>query len=198
MKKDATYKALIDASQLITQEGDFKGSIKDGSLIAKLIGAADKRFDKVSDTETALRSLVAKGEIDKEMNKEAKALARRKDELTIATLDKNLNTSFADNKAIATKNKILGQAGTDYAAKNTKGIDFRGNLIDAADFADVITTVKESVGPDGLPTGTMDESQIIEEWTNNFVSDKNVPDGDYTVGDAIVTIKDKVVQKVMR
>ena len=198
MKKDATYKALIDASQLITQEGDFKGSIKDGSLIAKLIGAADKRFDKVSDTETALRSLVAKGEIDKEMNKEAKALARRKDELTIATLDKNLNTSFADNKAIATKNKILGQAGTDYAAKNTKGIDFRGNLIDAADFADVITTVKEAVGPDGLPTGTMDESQIIEEWTNNFVSDKNVPDGDYTVGDAIVTIKDKVVQKVMR
>jgi hypothetical protein len=198
MKKDATYKALIDASQLITSEGDFKGSIKDGSLIAKLIGATSKRFDKVSDTETALRSLVAKGEIDKEMNKEAKALARRKDELTIATLDKNLNTSFADNKAIATKNKLLGQAGTDYAAKNTKGIDFRGNLIDAADFADVITRVKEAVGPDGKPTGTMDESQIIEEWTNNFVLDKNVPDGDYTVGDAIVTIKDKIVQKVMR
>ena len=51
---------------------------------------------------------------------------------------------------------------------------------------------------ENIKTGTMDESQIIEEWTNDFVSDKNVPDGDYTVGDAIVTIKDKVVQKVMR
>ena len=198
MSKDAAYKSLIDASKIIQEGGNLKKQLKDGSLITKITAAASKRFDKVSDTETALRSLVAKGEIDNEMNKEAKALARRKDELTIATLDKNLNTSFADNKAIATKNKILGQAGTDYAAKNTKGIDFRGNLIDAADFVDVITRVKEAVGPDGQPTGTMDESQIIEEWTNNFVSDKNVPDGDYTVGDAIVTIKDKVVQKVMR
>jgi len=198
MSKDAAYKSLIDASKIIQEGGNLKKQLKDGSLIQKVTAAASKRFDKVSDTETALRSLVAKGEIDNEMNKEAKALARRKDELTIATLDKNLNTSFADNKAIATKNKILGQAGTDYAAKNTKGIDFRGNLIDAADFVDVITRVKEAVGPDGQPTGTMDESQIIEEWTNNFVSDKNVPDGDYTVGDAIVTIKDKVVQKVMR
>jgi len=198
MNKDAAYKSLIDASKIIQEGGNLKESLKDGSLISKVTAAASKRFDKVSDTENALRSLVVKGEIDNELNKEAKALARKKDELTIATLDKNLNTSFADNKAIATKNKILGQAGTDYAAKNTKGIDFRGNLIDAADFVDVITRVKEAVGPDGQPTGTMDESQIIEEWTNNFVSDKNVPDGDYTVGDAIVTIKDKVVQKVMR
>jgi len=198
MNKDAAYKSLIDASKIIQEGGNLKEQLKDGSLITKITAAASKRFDKVSDTENALRSLVVKGEIENELNKEAKALARRKDELTIATLDKNLNTSFADNKAIATKNKILGQAGTDYAAKNTKGIDFRGNLIDAADFADVITRVKEAVGPDGQPTGTMDESQIIEEWTNNFVLDKNVPDGDYTVGDAIVTIKDKIVQKVMR
>jgi hypothetical protein len=193
MSKDAAYKSLIDAGKIIQEGGNLKEQLKSGKLIQNLTQAASKRFDKVGDTEAALRSLVVKGEIDNEMNKEAKALARRKDELTIATLDKNLNTSFADNKAIATKNKILGQAGTDYAAKNTKGIDFRGNLIDAADFADVITTVKENT-----ETGTLDESQIIEEWTNNFVSDKNVPDGDYTVGDAIVTIKDKIVQKVMR
>ena len=193
MSKDAAYKSLIDAGKIIQEGGNLKEQLKSGKLISNITQAASKRFDKVNDTEAALRSLVVKGEIDNEMNKEAKALARRKDELTIATLDKNLNTSFADNKAIATKNKILGQAGTDYAAKNTKGIDFRGNLIDAADFADVITTVKENT-----ETGTLDESQIIEEWTNNFVSDKNVPDGDYTVGDAIVTIKDKIVQKVMR
>ena len=90
MKKDATYKALIDASQLITSEGDFKGSIKDGSLIAKLIGATSKRFDKVSDTETALRSLVAKGEIEKEMNKEKNALENRKTNLQIKAAEKTL------------------------------------------------------------------------------------------------------------
>jgi len=70
MKKDATYKALIDASQLITQEGDFKGSIKDGSLIAKLIGATSQRFDKPRATEEALSSLLVKSKIESDLRAE--------------------------------------------------------------------------------------------------------------------------------
>ena len=75
MNKDAAYKSLIDASKIIQEGGNLKKSLKDGSLISKVTAAASKRFDKVSDTENALRSLVVKGEIDNELNKEAKALA---------------------------------------------------------------------------------------------------------------------------
>jgi len=74
MSKDAAYKSLIDASKIIQEGGNLKEQIKSGSLISNLTQAASKRFDKVSDTETALRSLVAKGEIENELNKETKAL----------------------------------------------------------------------------------------------------------------------------
>ena len=64
MKKDAVYKSLVDVSKQIQEGGTLKEQLKSGSLISNLTSAASKRFDKVSDTETALRSLVAKGEID--------------------------------------------------------------------------------------------------------------------------------------
>ena len=74
MSKNAAYKSLIDASKIIQEGGNLKKQLKDGSLIQKVTAAASKRFDKVNDTENALRSLVAKGEIDKEMNKDKNAL----------------------------------------------------------------------------------------------------------------------------
>ena len=90
MSKDAAYKSLIDASQIIADNGNLKEGIKDGSLIARLTGAASKRFDKVSDTETALRSLVAKGEIENELNKEDKELKRRTTRAQLALAEKGL------------------------------------------------------------------------------------------------------------
>jgi len=78
MNKDAAYKSLIDASKIIQEGGNLKEQLKDGSLITKITAAASKRFDKVGDTEAALRSLVAKGEIENEMNKETKAIVTGK------------------------------------------------------------------------------------------------------------------------
>ena len=75
MSKDAAYKSLIDASKIIQEGGNLKKQLKSGSLIQKITEAASKNFNKVSDTENALRSLVAKGEITKDMNKEDKALS---------------------------------------------------------------------------------------------------------------------------
>jgi len=193
MNKDAAYKSLIDASKIIREGGNLKEQIKDGSLISKVTEAASKRFDKVSDTDTALRSLIAKGEIQKDMSKEENALAKLLTTRRIEALDNAADISFSDNKLVAAKNKLLGQAGVDFAARSTKGIDFKGNLIEIADFQDVIKVVKED--PE---QGNLNETEIIESWTNNFIKDKNVSDGDYTVGDAIVTIKDKTVQKIQR
>jgi len=44
MNKDAAYNSLIAASQAISGEGDFKGSLKDGSLINKIIQSTSKAY----------------------------------------------------------------------------------------------------------------------------------------------------------
>ena len=43
--------------------------------------------------------------------------------------------------------------------------------------------------------GDLDDISIIANWTQAEInkSQKNIPDGTYTVGDRIVTIKDKIV-----
>ena len=64
MNKDAAYNSLIAASQAISGEGDFKGSLKDGSLINKIIGSTSKAFDKPKATKDAIDTLILKGEIE--------------------------------------------------------------------------------------------------------------------------------------
>ena len=68
MNKDAAYDSLIAASQAVLGEGDLKGSLKDGSLINKIIGSTSKAFDKPSKTKDAINTLIAKAEIEKDIN----------------------------------------------------------------------------------------------------------------------------------
>jgi len=68
MSKDAAYNSLIAASQAISGEGDFKGSLKDGSLINKIIGSTSKAFDKPKATKDAIDTLILKGEIEKDIS----------------------------------------------------------------------------------------------------------------------------------
>jgi hypothetical protein len=128
MNKDAAYKSLIDASKIIQEGGNLKKSLKDGSLISKVTAAASKRFDKVNDTENALRSLVVKGEIDNELNKVDKDLKRRALEGTIAVNDKKL----AGASLGETVNDVYSKTGKFPTGKNlanvarTKGIQVVG------------------------------------------------------------------------
>ena len=64
MNKGAAYDSLIAASQAISGEGDFKGSLKDGSLINKIIQSTSKAFDKPKATKDAIDTLILKGEIE--------------------------------------------------------------------------------------------------------------------------------------
>ena len=57
MNKNAAYDSLIAASQAVLGAGDFKGSLKDGSLINKIIGSTSKAFDKPSKTKDAIDTL---------------------------------------------------------------------------------------------------------------------------------------------
>ena len=128
MNKDAAYKSLIDASKIIQEGGNLKEGLKDGSLIANITQAASKRFDKVSDTESALRSLVAKGEIDKVANKDKYALEKRKTDLQIKAAEKTL----AGDSLGETANAVYEKTGKFPTGKNlanvarTKGIEVVG------------------------------------------------------------------------
>ena len=108
MSKDAAYKSLIDAGKIIQEGGNLKEQLKSGKLIQNLTAAASKRFDKVGDTEAALRSLVVKGEIDKEMNKEDKALTRQLKKTQIKLAEKGL---AGDSFEEAILKSITGQQG---------------------------------------------------------------------------------------
>ena len=177
MSKDAAYKSLIDASQIIADNGNLKEGIKDGSLIARLSGAASKRFDKVGDTEAALRSLVAKGEIENEMNKETKALDREykqsaldinKKKLAGATLAEELSAYRTKNDKNASGRKLAGFL-----------MDKNVNVIDIADTVKVDEHIKS--GGDAV---SFMESIVLK----NLEKGTQVTPGIYVVKDAIIQI----------
>ncbi len=127
MNKDAAYNSLIAASQAINESGDFKGDIKSGKLINQIIQATSKQFDKPKATKDAINTLIAKAEIEKDMNKEKNALENKKTNLQIKAAEKALAGDSFDEailkKITATNGKM--PTGSDLAGilKATKGID---------------------------------------------------------------------------
>ena len=197
MNKDAAYNSLIAASQAINESGDFKGDIKSGKLINQIIQATSKQFDKPKATKDAIDTLILKGEIEKDIKASdpSNEIANRLREVQIKKGLRELNPSFDNLKAAFAKDN-KGQSGIDLAAgaysQNT-GETFRGPLISKADFKDILSNLKKDPN-----TQDVDEVSIIKTWTQGQLdsSQKNIPDGNYTVGDKIVTIKDKIVVDV--
>ena len=183
MNKGAAYDSLIAASQAVNQSGDFKGDLKSGKLINKIIQSTSKAFDKPAKTKDAIDSLILKAEIEKDI-KASDPAAKLAAELTskkIKLADKQLNAAYSENVAVSTKAGNSGQAAYDEGAKLTVD-DFRGNLITKTDMDKVIKKAKES--------GDMDEQEIVVSYTNTLIEGKEVPDGNYTVGKNLITIQD--------
>ena len=125
----------------------------------------------------------AKGMIEKDIrssDNELKELQKQK-------IRNDLTKKFADLKMVS---KIPGQKGYNTAAA-TASEDYRGNLITQTDLSDMIEKVKDN-------EGILDETVIIENITNETIKDKNIADGDYTVGDSLVTVEKGKVTAVLR
>jgi len=193
MNKTAAYNSLIAASQLINQEDDFKGSLKDGSLISKLIGATSKAFDKPSQTKDAIDTLILKGEIEKDIKASdpAYALDAELKRSKLAESKRALNPSFS--ALTSAYEKIdKSQAGITRAAKEyskNNNQEYRGSIVSKADFNKIKENIKEE-------SGNLDEVDIIAKWTQETIKGKDLPDGNYVVGDNIVTIVDNIVKAV--
>jgi rRNA maturation endonuclease Nob1 len=94
-------------------------------------------------------------------------------------IDRELNTPFAEAKIAARKNES-GQKAFDLAA-SVASDNFKGNLITTKQITDVIEKAKKA--------GDISEQDIIIQATTEVIKGKNLPDGDYTVGDVLVTIE---------
>ena len=127
MNKDAAYNSLIAASQAINESGDFKGDIKSGKLINQIIQATSKQFDKPKATKDAIDTLILKGEIEKDLNKEKNALENKKTNLQIKAAEKALAGDSFDEAILKKITSTSGKmpTGSDLAGilKATKGID---------------------------------------------------------------------------
>jgi len=182
MNKEAAYDSLIAASQAINQSGDFKGDIKSGKLINQIIQSTSKAFDKPKKTKDAIDTLILKGEIEKDIkasDPSAKLLNQYRLK-QMEKIDKDLNTGFAEAKIAASKN-LSGQSAID-AAASVASENFKGNLLTTTQLTDVMEKAKGS--------GEISEQDIIIAATTEVIKGKNLPDGDYTVGDVLVTIQD--------
>jgi hypothetical protein len=190
MNKDAAYNSLIAASQAINESGDFKGDIKSGKLINQIIQATSKQFDKPKQTKDAIDTLILKGEIDKDI-KASDPSAKLLNEYRLKQMekiDKELNTGFAEAKIAASKN-LSGQSAID-AAASVASENFKGNLLTKTQLTDVMEAAKGS--------GEISEQDIIISATQEVIKGKNLPDGDYTVGDVLVTITEGQVTNIKR
>ena len=189
MNKDAAYKSLIAASQAVLGEGDIKRSLKDGSLINKIIGSTSQAFDKPSKTKDAIDTLILKSEIEKDLNKDKNAIMDEYRMKQIALADKQLSGGgFSENKGVLAKT-MSGQTLFDTAAAKSSP-NFMGNLMTKKDLTNLMTEAKKK--------GDIVERDIIITTTEELIKGKGVPNGDYTVGDVLVTIVDSKVANVTR
>ena len=190
MNKQAAYDSLIAASQAINESGDFKGDIKSGKLINQIIQSTSKAFDKPAQTKDAIDTLILKGEIEKDIKASdpANKILNEYRLKQMQKIDKDLETGFAEAKIAASKN-LSGQSAID-AAASVASKNFKGNLLTKTQLTDVMEAAKGS--------GEISEQDIIISATQEVIKGKNLPDGDYTVGDVLVTITEGQVTDIKR
>ena len=194
MNKAAAYDSLIAASKAVGESQDFKGDLKSGKLINQIIQSTSKAFDKPKATKDAIDTLILKGEIEKDIKASdpSNKILNRLREVQIKKGLKDLEgTNFAENKAVQLKAGNTGQSAIDGAAAMDNE-DFRGNLVTKSDLSDIIETQKKA--------GELDEETIVISYTNTLLAKNKdgIADGDYTVGEFLVTIKDNRVYDITR
>ena len=176
MNKDAAYKSLTDASKIIQEGGNLKEQLKDGSLIQKITAAASKRFDKVSDTENALRSLIVKGEIDKEMNKE-------KNQLDNAVKNAQLKAYNKQNEGLSTGEMIQKRLQT-----------AKGEFPQGDELRKIISLNNPELNAKTLPSGDIPTNVDALDYIIGQVAAVNADETTPDYPEGVYIIKDRIIQ----
>ena len=184
MDKEAAYDSLISASQAINESGDFKGDLKSGKLINKIIQGASKAFDKPKATKDAIDTLILKGEIESDIAAGKPSTYLKAAQDMVATgASKNIQEAMktltkSENSMSSTLGAILA----------------KGNRLDEKT---VGVAYREETG--NIPTGVVKLS-VVNEWLEdnkgkseidylNSISEGDTLDaGDYIIGERVITV----------
>ena len=185
MNKNAAYDSLIAASQAINESGDFKGDIKSGKLINRIIQGTSKAFDKPKATKDAIDTLILKGEIEKDIKSgEPSPYLKTARDMVATGASKNIQEAMkkltkSENSMSSTLGAILG----------------KGNRLDENN---VGVAYRNETGK--IPKGSTKIS-IINEWKSDNEGKNELDyvkeliskgaalvEGDYVIGERVVTI----------
>ena len=188
MNKNAAYDSLIAASQAVLGDGDFKGSLKDGSLINKIIGSTSKAFDKPKATKDAIDTLILKGEIEGD-------IAAGKPSTYLKAAQDMVATGASKNiqEAMKTLTKSENSMSTTLGA-----ILAKGNRLDEKT---VGVAYREETG--NIPAGSIKVSEVNEwkeenkgkneiDYVNEIMKVSELAPGDYIIGERVVTIDESM------
>ena len=186
MNKDATYNSLIAASQAVLGDGDFKGSIKDGSLINKIIGSTSKAFDKPKATKDAIDTLILKGEIEADIAA-GKAGSYEKQ---VAAVAKNLGVD------IKTAQKMLIKEPVDVRSQVVSDISTTKQPLT---HKLLVSSVKKQIPGATVLLNTdqakdkLGENQSAEDYlmTTDIFNTVEDPSGVYIIGQEVVQVDKK-------
>jgi len=172
MKKDAVYDSLINASQIVQEEGaDLKGSIRSGNLQNRIINAISKNLDKSADLKRQIDAAILKGEITKDIAS-ADSTDKRLKEARIKALDRQEKQSGAAGVI----SSVIAKDGT-ISGSQTASI-LRADGIDY-----------DTVLQDKLFTDFQKDNPTKDEVDFLISKGSSVPDGRYVIGARLVEKK---------
>jgi hypothetical protein len=182
MQKGAAYDSLIDASNIIREEGgDLKGAIKSGSLQSQIINAISKNLDKSTDLKKQIDAAILKGEITKDINKDKDALTKELTKKRIQVADKQLaGANLAETKTAYQKagESLSGQ--NLYAEATRAGTEVDG-ILDTKTANKFLTD-----------NPTLTEADFVKKTQQDRIKNgqPKLPEGNYVVGGRIVHISE--------
>ena len=185
MSKDAAYNSLIQAGAAVSEAGDLKTALKDGSLMNKIIASTSKNFDKPKATKDAIDTLILKGEIEADIagGKPSTYLKAAQD-MVATGASKNIQ------EAMKTLTKSENSMSSTLGAILAKGVRLDENTVGVA--------YREETG--NIPAGTTPLS-VVNEWKGenegkneiDYVNEllakgAELTAGDYIIGERVITV----------
>jgi len=166
-KKDAVSKALIDASQIVTERGTLDKKNITQELINPIIQATSKRLEKPEQLNEAVRLMLTKAEIEKEMN----PLKDEESRLRIAVAKKTLAGGTLQEAVLDQTLKQGAPTGATLSQiARAKGVD------------NIVLNIKIPKNQDTLEVAT----ETMEKWKND--PEKALKPGVYVVKDRIIVL----------
>ena len=187
MNKNAAYDSLIDASQIIQEQGgDLKGAVKSGTLQNSIIQAISKNLDKSTDLKKQIDAAILKGEITKDIEQ--------------SKIPDNIRTA-----------RMLGISDAEYRDKILGNDSLKDNLITAYNKQGSFPAGNQLAGfarNNNINIDGVEDSQEVKKWMEanssneegyiqSLVKEGKVPNGTYVINNRIFNVNGQGITSIV-